>query len=102
MMKHTNYLDSSNLTILKTELKNKSVNIMVEECAQFLDLEPNVVMMDGFSRTLIVVELVVNMILSQSLIWTGIIELLKLIDNLHIIFEKCFLKVSFHMKYNLI
>ena len=59
---------------------------MEEECAQFLDLEPNVVMMDGFSRTLIVVELVVNMILSQSLTWTGIIEPFKLIDNLHFIF----------------
>ena len=75
---------------------------MEEECAQFLDLEPNVVMMDGFSRTLIVVELVVNMILSQSLTWTGIIELSKLIINLHFIFEKCFLKLSFHMKNKLI
>lgn len=71
---------------------------MAEECAQFLDLEPNVVMMDGFLRTLIVVELVVNMILSQSLTWTGIIELSKLIVNL----EKCFLKLSFHMKNKLI
>jgi len=50
---------------------------MVEECAQFSDLEPNVVMMDGFSRTLTAVELVVNMILFQSLTCPGITELLN-------------------------
>jgi len=77
MMKSINYSDFFNLTILKTELKKRFASIMVEECAQFSDLEPNVVMMDGFSRTLTAVELVVNMILFQSLTCPGITELLN-------------------------
>ena len=77
MMKSINYSDFFNPTILKTELKNKFVNIMEEECAQFSDLEPNVVMMDGFLKILTAVELAVNMILFQSLTWPGITELQK-------------------------
>ena len=50
---------------------------MEEECAQFSDLEPNVVMMDGFLKILTAVELAVNMILFQSLTWPGITELQK-------------------------
>lgn len=71
---NTNFSDSQNPTILKTELNNKFVNIMEEKCVQSSELEPNAVKMDGFSRILTVEVSDANMILSPLQTWLGITE----------------------------